>query len=132
MDSPRIEHPPGQADPDDDLWEMSPKEVKELRRRVADLKDKTRYMLVAPFLPGSMMYYESSPIADIPALIPLREMQYFQEAIRKRLCDPLHSKASDQDPSRYLPCGPGRQCRTVTAGNQKIFRTICHLLTLNE
>ena len=60
MGSPRKAHPPGQDEPNDGPWEMSPREVKELRRRVADLKDKTRYMLVVPFLPGSMMYYDIS------------------------------------------------------------------------
>ena len=60
MDSPRKAHPQDQDDPDADPWEMSPREVKEIRRRVADMKDKTRYMLVAPLLPGSMMYYDIS------------------------------------------------------------------------
>ena len=88
MGSPRKAHSPGQDEPDDDPWEMSPREVKELRRRVADLKDKTRYMLVVPFLPGSMMYYDVSTDCyawNNPAGGTLFKRKKAAEAIRRLL-----------------------------------------------
>ena len=88
MGSPRKAHPPGQAEPADDSWETSPREVKELRRRVADLKDKTRYMLVVPFLPGSMMYYDISTDCyawNNPAGGTLFKRKKAAEAIRRLL-----------------------------------------------
>src|SRR5436305_1308620 len=86
--SPRTVHPPGQDDLDDDPWEMSPRDVKELRRRVADLKDKTRYMLVVSFLPGSMMYYDVSTDCyawNNPAGGTLFKRKKAAEAIRRLL-----------------------------------------------
>src|SRR4051812_35077521 len=85
---PRKEKLQAQDDLDDDGWELSPSQEKELRRRIADLEDKTRYMLVAPLLPGSMMYYDVSTDCyawNDPAGGTLFKRKKAAEAIRRLL-----------------------------------------------
>jgi hypothetical protein len=45
---------------DGDPWELSKSQVRELRRRVRDLHDRTRYLLVSVFTPRMVLYYNVS------------------------------------------------------------------------
>ena len=45
---------------DDDLPPLSPAQIRDLKRRVADSRDATRYMLVSKVLPGFLLYYNVS------------------------------------------------------------------------
>lgn len=43
-----------------EAWELSKPQVRELRRRVRDLEDRTRYLLVSVFTPRMALYYNVS------------------------------------------------------------------------
>lgn len=43
-----------------EAWELSKSQVRELRRRVRDLEDRTRYLLVSVFTPRMALYYNVS------------------------------------------------------------------------
>jgi hypothetical protein len=45
---------------DGETWELSKSQVRELRRRVRDLEDRTRYLLVSVFTPRMVLYYNVS------------------------------------------------------------------------
>lgn len=45
---------------DGDAWELSKSQVRELQRRVRDLNDRTRYLLVSVFTPRMVLYYNVS------------------------------------------------------------------------
>jgi hypothetical protein len=45
---------------DGDAWELSKSQVRELQRRVRDLDDRTRYLLVSVFTPRMVLYYNVS------------------------------------------------------------------------
>jgi hypothetical protein len=45
---------------DGDAWELSKSQVRELQRRVRDLGDRSRYLLVSVFTPRMVLYYNVS------------------------------------------------------------------------
>jgi hypothetical protein len=44
----------------DDLEPLSPKEIRELKRRLDDTRDRTRYLLISNLLPRYTMFYNVS------------------------------------------------------------------------
>ena len=52
--------PGGGTELDGEAWELSKSQVRELRRRVRDLDDRTRYLLVSVLPPRVVLYYNVS------------------------------------------------------------------------
>ena len=47
-------------EPEGEAWELPKSQVRELQRRVRDLNDRTRYLLVSVFTPRMVLYYNVS------------------------------------------------------------------------
>ena len=45
---------------DDEAWELSKSQVRELQRQIRDLGDRSRYLLVSVFTPRMVLYYNVS------------------------------------------------------------------------
>jgi hypothetical protein len=48
------------TEPEGEAWELSKSQIRELQRRVRDLNDRTRYLLVSVFAPRIVLYYNVS------------------------------------------------------------------------
>ena len=48
------------AESDDDPEPLSPKEIRELKRRLDDSRDRTRYLLISSLIPGYTMFFNVS------------------------------------------------------------------------
>ncbi len=48
------------AAPEDEDWELSKAQIRELERRVRDLDDPQRFVLASEFLPNFVLYYDVS------------------------------------------------------------------------
>jgi hypothetical protein len=48
------------ASPQDEDWELSKAQIRELERRVRDMDDPRRFVLASEFLPSFVLYYDVS------------------------------------------------------------------------
>ncbi|MGH9204688.1 MAG: hypothetical protein ACRD2A_25965, partial [Vicinamibacterales bacterium] len=49
-----------ESDRSDDDWPLTPSQIRELNRRIDDLNDRTRYLLVSAFTRRFVLYYNVS------------------------------------------------------------------------
>ena len=48
------------AAPEDEAWELSKAQIREIERRVRDMDDPRRFVLASEFLPNFVLYYDVS------------------------------------------------------------------------
>ena len=87
-------------------WALSRSQVRELRRRIADLEDRTRYLLISAFTPRVVLYYNVSSDTfgmNDPSLGTLFKRLAAARAIQRLLRPGI----------RLVPCRADRHDRVV-------------------